>query len=211
MDADPPIQFRLASPAPGDDRVDNIVSADVPPRLPRRSARFARDLRYRRRRQAAACPRGPLEAVELAQVMGEDRFEIVDRRLRDPEVAVEAPWPQQRWVDQIRVIGRADHNHSGSRLCPVELGQEGIDDDVEPAVIVLTLAARADRIELIDENDARRLFARFGKGFLDRIGDQIAGARSGFPIGVGRTQKWNLALGGEGDGEKRLAATGRPR
>ena len=109
-----------------------------------------------------------------ARVHLEDRLaaRAVRRLHRDPPV--EPARPQQRLVEHVGTVRRADHDHARRRVEAVHLGQ-----DLVQRLLALVVAAAesgdarrtraADRVELVDEDDRRR-------GLL-RLLEQVAHAR----------------------------------
>src|SRR5258706_14440803 len=82
--------------------------------------------------------------------------------------AVEAAGTDQRRIEIFYIVGRSEHDDACARREAVELDQHGIDD-----AVILRLASRvaaaalAQPIDLVDENNARRLFARERKQLSD--------------------------------------------
>ncbi len=76
----------------------------------------------------------------------------------DDDAAVEPTRAQQRRVEDLRPVGRAEHDHAEPRVEPVHLGEDLVErllalvvaaGDVRPA----GGARAADRVELVDEDD----------------------------------------------------------
>ncbi len=97
---------------------------------------------------------------DAAGVDLEDRDPSVAVRRVDRDPAVEAARPQQRLVEDLGTVGRAEHDHVGAGLEAVHLGE-----DLVERLLALVVAARqpadvararpADRVELVDEDDRR--------------------------------------------------------
>ena len=127
----------------------------------------------------------------------------------DGHLAIEAAGPQQRRVENVRTIGRRDDDDA-------LVGREAVHLDEQLIERLLALfvaervaaAAAADRVELVDEDDARRM--------APRVLEQLADAR-GADAGVhldeirsAREEKRHLRFAGNRSREQRLAGSRRP-
>ena len=96
----------------------------------------------------------------LADVDLEDRLAAGAVGRLDGHAAVEAPRPQQRLVEHVRPVRRADHDDADGRVEAVHLGE-----DLVKRLLALVVAAAeaagarsaraADGVELVDEDDRR--------------------------------------------------------
>ena len=79
----------------------------------------------------------------------------------DIDQLVEPPGPEQRRIDQIRPVGRADHHDRLKLLEPVHLGEDGVDHALGHLRLADAAAARGHQaVELVDEDDAGRHLPR---------------------------------------------------
>ncbi len=97
----------------------------------------------------------------------QDIFAAANIRPIDKHLTVEASRPQQRLVERFGAVGGRHHNHARIRVEAVHLHQQCVQrlfafvmptDDASPACL-------AQRIQLVDEDDARRL----GFGLLEHV------------------------------------------
>src|SRR6266511_2289148 len=92
-----------------------------------------------------------------AAVHFEDGPPLALRGQRDHHLPVEPARAQQRRVQHLGPVGGRDHHHAGSRVEAVHLGEHLVERLV--ALVVgddLPAAALADRVDLVDEDDAGR-------------------------------------------------------
>ena len=94
-------------------------------------------------------------------------------RAVDQDLAVEAAGPQQRRVEDLRAVRGGEQDDALTRIEAVELGEEL----VEGLLLLVVAAAHrpdaaraAQRIELVDEDDAGRTFARLLEEITDAGG-----------------------------------------
>src|SRR4029079_13882841 len=87
----------------------------------------------------------------------------------EDDLAVEAAGPQERRVEDVRAVGGGDDDHVRVRIEAVHL-----DQDLVEGLLALVVAATeagaalaADRVDLVDEDDARRL----ALGLIEQIPD----------------------------------------
>ena len=110
--------------------------------------------------------RGDLHALD---VNPEDLLASLDVWLVDEHLAVESAGAEQRRVEHLRAVGRAHDDHALARVEAVHLGEQLVE-----RLLALFVAAEralhahlAERVELVDEDDARRL----GFGLLKEVAD----------------------------------------
>ena len=128
----------------------------------------------------------------------------------DDDAPVEAPRPQQGAIEDVGLIGRREHDDAFAAREAVHLGQ----DLVQRLLLLRRPAdrhrpARApDRVELVDEDDRRRVFAR--------LLEQVAHARGADAddhldeFGGAHREERNAGLARDSFGEQRLAGARRP-
>src|SRR5271166_2218432 len=80
----------------------------------------------------------------------------------DQDLAVEPPGAQQCRIEDLRPVGRAEQDEAARRVKPVEFGEELVQCLV---FLVLppadeTAASAAERVQLIDKDNCRRVLAR---------------------------------------------------
>jgi hypothetical protein len=85
-------------------------------------------------------------------------LDVGQRHLHD---RVEAARPHERAVEDLGEVGRSDHNDAFVLVEAVQLDEELVERHLH-GLLVLRVAVRADRVDLVDEDDARR--ARLGRG-----------------------------------------------
>ena len=118
---------------------------------PENPGRRGSDLRQARRRSRAA----------PARVNFEDRLAPDLVRKIDHHAPIEASGPQERLVQHVGLIGRRQHDHALAAGETIHLGE-----DLVQRLLLLARAAdrhlparAADRIQLVDEDDRRRVLA----------------------------------------------------
>ncbi len=94
-----------------------------------------------------------------ARVDGQDLLAPAAVRRCDEDLAVEAARAQQRRVELLQQVRGGDHDDVAARVEAVELDEQLVERLVLLARDV-GAAAAADRVELVDEDDRRRLLAR---------------------------------------------------
>ena len=165
------------------------------------------------------CRRGDACEVDVgperdaARVYPEDRLAPITVWRLDRDPAVEPSRPKECLVEHVGPVGRADHDHVRRRVEPVHLGQ-----DLVQRLLALVVAAAeaghaarpraADRVELVDEDDCRRVFLRLleevtharGADSYDRLDE----------LGRGNGEERNVRLPGDGARKQRLPRAGRP-
>ena len=122
----------------------------------------------------------------VARVHLQDLHAALLVRRVDHDLPVESAGPQQRRIEHVGPIGGRQHDHPFVAGESVHLGQ----DLIERLLALVVAADRpraaarpADRVDLVDEDDRRRHFPRFGKEFADAAGadaddhlDELGGA-----------------------------------
>ena len=142
----------------------------------------------------------------VARVDLDDRLATLEVGGRDEDLAVEAPRAHQRGVELVDQVGRGDHDHLVAGFEAVELYEQLIQRLVLLAGDVRA-ARGADRVELVDEHDRRRVLARLAEQPPDASRAEPhehldeAGRRLREEPGAG--------LVGHGLGEQRLAGARR--
>ena len=95
-----------------------------------------------------------------ARVDGQDRLAAGEVGRADEHLAVEAPGPKQGRVEILEPVRGADDDDLGRGGEAVQLDEELVQGLVVLAVEARSRAAHADRVELVDEDDRRRVLAR---------------------------------------------------
>ena len=131
-------------------------------------------------------------------------------RAIDQDLAVEAAGPQQRRVEDLRPVGRGEQDDALARIEAVQLDQELVQ-----GLLLLVVAAGhgaeaarpAERVQLVDEDDAGR--------HLARLLEQVAHARGADAdehldeLGAADRQERDARLAGDRAREQGLAGAGR--
>ena len=119
---------------------------------------------------------------------------------RDRDAAVEAAGAQQRGVEDLRPVGRAEDDHGEVGLEAVHLGEDLVERLLALVVAAAEAGARraraADRVELVDEDDRRGGLL----GLLEEVADA---ARADADDRLDELRR--------GDGEERRARLARDR
>ena len=127
----------------------------------------------------------------------------------EDDLAVEAAGAQQRRVEHVGAVGGGDDDHVGVRVEAVHLDQ----DLVEGLLALVVRAAEAgaalaaDGVDLVDEDDARRV----ALGLVEQVA-HAAGADADEhldELGAGDAEERHARLAGDGAGQQRLAGAGR--
>ena len=99
----------------------------------------------------------------------ENRASALDIRPIEDDLPVEPARPQQCGIEHVRPVGGRDHDHVRAAVEPVHL-----DQDLVECLLALVVAAAetgaalaTDRVDLIDEDDARRALL----GLVEEIAD----------------------------------------
>ena len=126
----------------------------------------------------------------------------------DQHLAIEAAGPQQRRVEDLRAVGRGHQDDTDARVEAVQL-----DEQLVQRLFPLFVRDRADaarlaqRVELVDEDDARRL--------LLGLFEQVAHARGADAdehldeVGAADREERYARLARDGARQQRLAGSGR--
>ena len=195
----------------GVDQRDQIVRRDVSTQLARRPPRIPAGLLDVGGRHSTARLRGA-DVVD-PEVMTHDFRQVLDRRHRDRDMAVQTSGATQRQVDAIGEIRRRDRDDAVPWIRAVEERQPRVDDRGPVAVVVPVLAARAHRIELVEEQDERAVLGLLPP-ILEQLrqssGHVISAPGGSAPIGICRDDDIDATLGGQRPREGRLAAAGGP-
>ena len=110
--------------------------------------------------------------VSLGEVNLENLGARVDAGLGHGHLAIESTGSHERGVQEIRAIGRADEDHAGVGGEPVHLGQQLVQ---RLLVLLRALGARrraprAERVDLVHEDQARRVHSRAFEQIADARG-----------------------------------------
>ena len=139
----------------------------------------------------------------------EDLGPALHVRAVEDDLAVEPAGPQQRRVEDVGPVGRGDDDDVGVGVEAVHL-----DEDLVEGLLALVMAATeagatlaADRVDLVDEDDARRV----ALGLIEQVAD-AAGADADEhldELGTGDAEERHAGLTCDGAGHQRLAGAGR--
>ena len=145
----------------------------------------------------------------LLHVDGEDLLAPVDVGARDDDLTVETARAQQRRIEHVRTVGRGDDDDAFVRLEAVHLDQQLVERLLALVVAVAKAGAAmaADRVDLVDEDDARRRLL----GLVEHVAD-AAGADADEhldEVRAGNGEEGNARLTRDGAGEQGLAGAGR--
>jgi hypothetical protein len=145
----------------------------------------------------------------LAHVHVQDLLAAADVRQRHHHLAVEAARAQQRRVEHVGPVGGGDHDDALAGLEAVHLDQQLVQRLLALVVAAAQAGAAlaADRVDLVDEQDAGRVLLRLlehvahaGRAHADEHLDEV---------GAGDREERHLGLAGDRLGEQRLAGAGR--
>src|SRR6266852_1760956 len=127
----------------------------------------------------------------------------------DQHVAIKPPRSQQRAVENLRAIGGREDNQPGLGVESIHFGEQLIQRLLTFVVTShhATVAALADRIQLVDEDDAGRLGAGLGEQVADP-GCSNADEHLN-ELGAGEREKRNTRFARHRSSEKRLSRAGR--
>ena len=145
----------------------------------------------------------------LAHMDLEDLLAADNVRVRHNDLAVEAAWPQQRRIENVRTVGRRDQDDTLIRLETVHL-----DEHLVQGLLALVIAAAetgaamtADCVDLVDEDDAGGVLL----ALLEHV-THTAGADADKHLDEVRTgngEEGNIGLTGDRLGEQRLTGPRR--
>src|SRR5581483_3297095 len=146
---------------------------------------------------------------DLARVDGEDALASLHVGAVDDDAAIEAARPQERRIEDVGTIGRGDEDHAFVRLEAVHL-----DEQLVQRLLALVVAAAeagaamtADGVDLVDEDDARRV--------LLALLEQIAHARGADAdehldeVGSADGEEGDVGFARDRAREERLTRSGR--
>src|SRR5205823_2310076 len=167
----------------GDHAFHRVLEVDLLQPIAIRAARADRrlvgDVLEIRAREAGRVARDHLQVDVLTEwlsagVDAENFLAAREIRRGDEHLAVETAGPQQRGVQVLEPVRSAHHNDLLARLEAVELDQELVQRLILLAREAGAGALRADGIQLVDEDDRRRVLA----GLLEQLPDP-SGAEPG--------------------------------
>ena len=147
--------------------------------------------------------------LDLLGVHAQDRLAAGQVRQLHRDAAVKAARAQQRLVQDLRAVRRRQDDDALARVKAVHFRQQLVERLLALVVAAHAgvVAALADRVDLIDEHDARRLLAR--------LLEQVAHARRAHAdehlheLRAGDGEERHLRLTRDGLGQQRLAGAGR--
>ena len=163
----------------------------------------------------AGGPRGDDLQVDVRRdlhaldVDAQDLLASLDVGLVDEHLPIEPAGAEQRRVEHLGPVGRAHDDDALARVEAVHLGEQLIE-----RLLALFVAADralhahlAERVELVDEDDARRL----GFGLLEQIADARGADADEHldELGSAQAEERHVRLAGDGAREQRLAGAGR--
>ena len=145
----------------------------------------------------------------LAHVDLEDLLAAAHVRQRHDDLAVEAARAQQRRVEHVGTVGGGDDDHALVAFEAVHLDQQLVQRLLALVVAAAEAGAAmaADRVDLVDEDDAGRV--------LLRLLEHVAHARGADAdehldeVGTGDREERHLGFAGDGARQQRLAGAGR--
>ena len=144
----------------------------------------------------------------LPRVNPQDLLAPLEVRRADRDLPVEAAGPEQRRIEDVGAVGRRDDDDALVRGEAVHL-----DEQLVQRLLALFVAERAaaaaaaDRVELVDEDDARRVAA----GVLEQLAD-ARGADAGVHLDEVRAageEERHARFAGHRSRQQRLAGAGR--
>jgi hypothetical protein len=177
----------------------------------RRLVDEVRQIRAGESRRAARDERGLhiIRQRHAAHMHAQNLLAAAHIRQRHDHLAVEPAGPQQRRIEHIGAIGGGDDNDALIALEAVHLDQQLVQRLL--ALVVTAAQTRAavapDGIDLVDEDDARRV--------LLRLLEHVAHARGAdadehfHEVGAGDRKEGHFRLAGDGARQQRLAGAGR--
>jgi len=124
----------------------------------------------------------------------------------DVDLAVEAAEAAQRGVDRVGPVGRAHHDHVRARLEAVHERQQ-LRHDAALHLALRLLALGRDGVDLVDEDDGRRVLLRLGK-HLAQVGLRLA-RQLGHDLRAVDDDEEGAGLVGHRARDERLARAGR--
>ena len=142
-----------------------------------------------------------------ARVDVKDRLAAGEVGLADEDLSVEATWAKQSGIEVLEPVRGGDNDDLLAVVEAVKLDEELVQRLVVLAVEAGAATARSDSVELVDEDDRRRVSA----GALEELADARS-AKTGEHLHEGRSAlRVERRPGGMGDRlrEQRLAGAGR--
>ena len=166
---------------------------------------------------AAEARRAPADRLQVdargdrlaARVHLQDLGAALEVGRLDADLPVEAARAQQRRVEHVGTVGGRDQDDAAAHVEAVHLDEQL----VERLLALVVAAAHAgaavapDRVDLVDEDDGRRVLL----GLLEQVA-HAAGADADEhldEVGAGDRVERHAGLTGDGAGEQRLAGAGR--
>src|SRR4029077_14724900 len=146
----------------------------------------------------------------VARVDFEDGAATADVRTVEHHMAVEAARAEQRRIQDVGPVGRGDHDDVLVGLEPVHLDEELVEGLL--ALVVTTTEAgaalAADRVDLVDEDDARRILL----GLIKKVANASRADADEHldELGAADAEEGHPSLAGHRLAEQRLAGTRRP-
>ena len=139
----------------------------------------------------------------------QDLLAPVDIGARHHDLAVEAARAEQGRVEHVGPVGRGDDDDALIRLEAVHLDEQLVQGLLALVIAVAEAGAAmaADRVDLVDEDDAGRVLL----GLLEHVAD-AAGADADEHLDEVRArngEEGDVGLAGDGAGEQGLAGAGR--
>ena len=140
---------------------------------------------------------------------GEDALAALHVGTVDDDAAIEAAGPQERRIEHVGPVGRRDEDDALVRLEAVHLDEELVERLLALVVPAAEAGAAmaADRVDLVDEDDAG--------GVLLALLEQVADARGADAdehldeVGAADREERHVGLTRDGAGEQRLAGSRR--
>ena len=142
-------------------------------------------------------------------VHGQDRLPALEVGLPDRDLPVEPAGPQQRRVQDVGPVGGGDQDDAALGLEAVHLDQQLVQGLLALVVAAAHAGAAvpADGVDLVDEDDGRRVRL----GLFEQVADP-GGADADEhldEVRAGDRVERHAGLAGDGAGEQRLAGAGR--
>ena len=141
------------------------------------------------------------------ELAAQDRGAGLGVRRRHVDAALEPARPQQRRVDQLRPVRRAQDDDLAHRLDAVELGQQRRDHTVGDARVRRLPAARGQRVDLVQEDQGRRGL----RGAAEQLPHRTFRLADPLVHQLGALDREHVQRAGAGQRphQERLATTGR--
>ena len=203
---------------PGDDPLEGLLELghadDLLVAAGRQDRRLVDEVREVGAGEAGRLARDALDVDALVErlALGVD-LEDLDAALHvgpvEDDLAVEPARAQQRRVEDVRAVGGGDDDHVGVRVEAVHL-----DEDLVEGLLALVVAAAeagaalaADRVDLVDEDDARRV----ALGLVEQVADAARADADEHldELGARDGEERHAGLAGDGPGHQRLAGARR--